>query len=333
MSPTRSRYKELRLEVLDPLKDRPRQPRQPPMPEEKRDERAGDPIQLLLKESLTTEGEMMEIFAQILRRLPTIANQSSSSGHFGGVALFKVQVNFDIPVFECQIDANALERWLNMLEGYFFVHNFSDGEKITFALLKVVPHVKIWWETYYEQNSTKEPRMFEAEPTWDSFTNVVKEQYYPVGNYDNQYTRWTTLRQERDQTMSEFTNTFHTLHTKIGIKDFEQHLVLKYCGGLHRYIQTEMECLDISSLRAAYRYDVKIEQNLSSKISGSLGLQIHNNKSFVKIALTHRTPNLKTTSPSHRQRRVTGRQRTLESGVSSTKAPCTTLMNVARNCH
>jgi hypothetical protein len=34
---------------------------------------------------------------------------------------------------------------LNLLEGYSFVHNFCDRENITFALLKVVPHVKDWW--------------------------------------------------------------------------------------------------------------------------------------------------------------------------------------------
>jgi hypothetical protein len=42
--------------------------------------------------------------------------------------------------------------------------------------------------------------------------------------------------------------------------------VLKYRGALHRYIQTEMEFLDISSLGAAYRYSVKIEQKLKQKI-------------------------------------------------------------------
>jgi hypothetical protein len=41
--------------------------------------------------------------------------------------------------------------------------------------------------------------------------------------------------------------------------------VLKYRGALHRYIQTEMEFLDISSLGAAYRYAVKIEQKLKQK--------------------------------------------------------------------
>jgi hypothetical protein len=86
--------------------------------------------------------EMMDNFSQILRRLLITTDASSSSENFGGATPFKVQVNFDIPIFEGQIDVDALEKWLNLLEGYFFVHNFSNREKITFALLKAILHVK-----------------------------------------------------------------------------------------------------------------------------------------------------------------------------------------------
>ena len=71
----------------------------------------------------------MENFAHILQRLSIATGASSSSDHFGGTSPFKVQVNFDIPIFEGQIDADALEKWLNLLEGYFFVQNFFDMEK------------------------------------------------------------------------------------------------------------------------------------------------------------------------------------------------------------
>ena len=100
--------------------------------------------------------------------------------------------------------------------------------------------------------------MFEANPTWTSCIDVVKEQYYTVVNYDDQYKKWTILCQERDQMVSEYTNNFHTLRTKLGIKDSERHLIMKYRSGLHRYIRTEMDFLDISSLGSAYRYAVKI---------------------------------------------------------------------------
>jgi hypothetical protein len=248
MSPTRSRYRELGLELVSLKDNRSHQPKWPPMAEEKRDTGAEDHIKLL------------ENFPQILQRLSLTRGVSSSNSHFGDATPFKVQVNFDILIFEAQIDADALEKWLNLLEGYFFVHNFSNRENITFAFLKTLSHVKHWWETYWGQSSKDESGIFGVEPTWDFFIDAVKEQYYPMEIYYDQYMRWTTLNQKRDQTVSEFTNTFHTLRTKLGIKDYERHLVLKYRRAIHRYIQTEMDSLDISSLGAAYRYVVKIEQ-------------------------------------------------------------------------
>ena len=80
-----------------------------------------------------------------------------------------------------------------------------------------------------------------------------------MGSYEDKYIQWTTLRQQRDQDVHELTNLFHTLCTKLGIKDSEKHLVLKYRGCLHRYIREEMEFLDISSLGTTYWYAAKIE--------------------------------------------------------------------------
>jgi hypothetical protein len=108
---------------------------------------------------------MMKNFSHILQLLSITTSTYSSSIHFGGTSPFKVQFNFDIPIFEGQIDAYALEKWLNLLEGYFYVHNFSDRENITFTLLKDLPHVKHWWETYWEQSSIEESRIYGADPT------------------------------------------------------------------------------------------------------------------------------------------------------------------------
>jgi hypothetical protein len=230
---------------------------------------------MLLEEHLTQHrNEMMDSFAQILWRLPTDDTSSLSRG----TAPFKVQINFDIPIFEGQIDTYVVDKWLNILEGYFSIHNFSTKENITFALLKAVPHVKDWWETFCEKKEIEEPSLFTVTTTWESFRDAIKEQYYPVGSYDDLYTKWTTLRQERDQVMPEFTNIFHTLCTKLGIKYSERQMVLKYHDALHRYIHIKMEFLDISSLGATYRYVVKIEHKLKQKMRQfGLGNPSHQN--------------------------------------------------------
>jgi hypothetical protein len=134
-----------------------------------------------------------------------------------------------------------------------FFHNVANRTSKVFQYVLV-------WDTYSEQRAIEESVIFVVTPTWDSFMDSIKEKYYPIGTYKDEYTRWTILRQERDQTVPDFTNIFHTVRTKLGIKDSERYLVLKYRSCMHRYIQTKMDFLDITSLGVAYRYVVKIEQ-------------------------------------------------------------------------
>ena len=92
-----------------------------------------------------------------------------------------------------------------MLEGYYFVQNLSNSENITFTLLKSLPHVRAWWEGYSERYTANESTPFKREPTRAAFVDALKEEFYPVRNYDDQYMRSTTLCQKRDQTVPEYT--------------------------------------------------------------------------------------------------------------------------------
>ena len=57
MSPTRLEYKELGLDLVEPLQDRPRKPWQTPMGDEKKYEGVGDPMKILLEEALGKKKE------------------------------------------------------------------------------------------------------------------------------------------------------------------------------------------------------------------------------------------------------------------------------------
>ena len=107
----------------------------------------------------------MDIFSQILLRISIVVDAPLKSIHFRDATPFNEQVNFDIPLFQGEIDSNALDNWLNVLEGYFSIHNFFNKENITFALLKAIPHVQNWWGTYWEKNPSNELGMFDTNPT------------------------------------------------------------------------------------------------------------------------------------------------------------------------
>ena len=184
MSPTRSEYRKLGLDLVSLEDNLSHTPKKPCTEEENKNDGADDSINLLLEQALTRQrDEMMENFSHILQCLPITTGTSSSNNHFGSTSPFKVQVNFDILIFEGQIDVDSLHKWLNLLEGgyfyVFYVHNFSDRENIIFVLLKALLDVKHWWETYWEKSSTKESGIYGADPTWDCFCGCDKGTILP----------------------------------------------------------------------------------------------------------------------------------------------------------
>ena len=91
MSPTRSEYSKLGLDIVSLEDNHSRTPKKPSMVEENKIDGADDPINLLLEQALTRQrDEMMENFTHILKHLPIPSGTSSSSNHFGGTSPFKV---------------------------------------------------------------------------------------------------------------------------------------------------------------------------------------------------------------------------------------------------
>ena len=66
--------------------------------------------------------------------------------HSDKISPFKVQVNLDIPNLERNIDMESVDNWVQQLESYYAVNQFSEAEKITIASLKMSTSVHCWWE-------------------------------------------------------------------------------------------------------------------------------------------------------------------------------------------
>jgi len=111
------------------------------MAEGNKDEGVGDPFKMLLEESLKWQSnEMMDNFSQILRRV-SVGEAPSSNSRFKYAAPFKVQVNFEIPIFEGQIETDSLDIWLNLLEIYWSII-FMIGKILLFHSSKSPHNVK-----------------------------------------------------------------------------------------------------------------------------------------------------------------------------------------------
>jgi hypothetical protein len=143
--------------------------------------------------------------------------------------------------------------------------------------------------------------------------------------------------QERDQAVPEFINIFHTLHSKLGIKDSEQHMVLQYHDSL---------CIDTSrpkwnlctSCPWAQPTDMSSKSSrISNKRCDNLGLRTPHIKSQEMANPTHRInhrskmDSINTTNPSHKKRSTPERQRNIpRSGETSIRSLGITLLTVTQ---
>lgn len=58
----------------------------------------------------------------------------------GRLQPFKVE----IPNYDDDVDTEKLKAWLDQLEMYFDLYNYSNTEKVTFTKLKLVDHELTW---------------------------------------------------------------------------------------------------------------------------------------------------------------------------------------------
>jgi len=106
---------------------------------------------------------MMDNFVQILKRLPK-GDTSTSNSYFGNATPFKVQVNFEIPIFEGQIDADTIDKWLNLLEGYFSVHDFSFEKRLFSLFSKQPPTSRIGGKPTMNRRMKVQAHCFQPHP-------------------------------------------------------------------------------------------------------------------------------------------------------------------------
>jgi hypothetical protein len=93
-------------------------------------------VQHVVKEALHRQREeMYDQFTELMRRFAPRTNHRQNANHgadapFVGINPLRVKVHIEIPLFKGYIDAKALDEWLQQLESYFDVNQFSNENNI-----------------------------------------------------------------------------------------------------------------------------------------------------------------------------------------------------------
>jgi len=170
--------------------------------------------------------------------------------HNKKTSLIKLDVKFDFPIYDGELNAEKLENWIRQIDVYFRVQNIdSDKSKIQLASLRLGGTALVWWEGKTQADMKRHGKTISV---WSEFVAAIKKQFYPLAYMQQAMMSWQTLRQLKGQSVQGYTQEFRKRALMLGISLDSPKTLLKYIGGLHSYMRHTILMFNPTSIDEVY---------------------------------------------------------------------------------
>ena len=148
---------------------------------------------------------------------PSSSSSSSKSNakkhvhkHKNEMPLLKLDVKFELPIYDGEVNAGKLDNWVMQMEVYCSVQQIKDeATQIKLASLRLAGTALIWWQSKLQNGMQQVGNVF---PSWKSFISSLRKQFYPLGYKEKTLIEWQSLKLRKGQIVQEYTDSFHKLH-------------------------------------------------------------------------------------------------------------------------
>ena len=130
-------------------------------------------------------------------------------------SVLKLDVKFELPVYDGEMNPEKLDNWIKQLEVYCHIKNiYSDKTKIHLATLIMGGTTLIWWESKTQIDVKHKGKVISS---WSKFLKAIRKQFYPLGYMQQVVIDWQHLRQGKGQSVQDFTQEFRNKELALGI--------------------------------------------------------------------------------------------------------------------
>lgn len=95
----------------------------------------------------------------------------------------------------------------------------------------------------------------------------MRKIFYPLGYEDQFFLKWHHFKQGQGQSLEDFYEEYQDLIIQLDIKELNNNMILKFLGGLHRYLRHELKIFPFPSLHEAFKIASKIEARRKASTS------------------------------------------------------------------
>lgn len=102
----------------------------------------------------------------------------NSPEHKKKASLIKLDVKFDLPIYDGELNAENLDNWIRKIDVYCIVQSIDlEKSKIQPASLCLGGTALVWWEGRTQADMKRHGKTISV---WSEFVSVIKKQFYPL---------------------------------------------------------------------------------------------------------------------------------------------------------
>jgi hypothetical protein len=157
-----------------------------------------------------------------------------SHKHKHDMPLLKLDVKFELPMYDGEVNVERLDKWVIHMEVYCSVQQIKDeATQIKLASLRLAGTTIIRWQSKLQNGTQKVGNVFTS---WQVFVSSLKKKFYPLGYKEKDLIEWKGIKLRKGQIVQEYIDEFRKMALMLDIPLHTQETLMKYIGGLHAHI-------------------------------------------------------------------------------------------------
>ncbi|KAK1681375.1 hypothetical protein QYE76_042223 [Lolium multiflorum] len=223
-------------------------------------------------------------------------------------------INFNMPKFKGEDDAEAYLSWALKVDKIFRIHNYSGAKKVAMASLEFEDYANTWWEQVVTLREEKGDPPID---TWEDMKEEMQARFVPTHYKTDLFNKLQKLKQGT-KTVEEFFKEMELTMMRANIQESENQTIARFFNGLNYPIKRIVEFQQYSNMVELVHQASKAERQVNEDIKYSKSKQYFASK----LATTTPTTSVKPTASStpSKQPSIQSRMKQTVSSTASSKA-------------
>jgi len=170
-------------------------------------------------------------------------------------------LKFDPPEFEGSLNPEVFLEWMQSIERFFDIKEYSDEMAFKIAILKLIKYASLWYENIKKQRIRDGKSRIK---TWSKLKRLMTKRFLPDNYKRGHYLKVSNLSQGRS-TVEEYIREFEQLQIRSGIEEEQDQTMARFLKGLDPGIAEKIDLQPYWSLEDLCKLAIKVEKYSKGK--------------------------------------------------------------------